>query len=357
MYSLENIKRISYPADLVMDLTKLYRFKGKDFYYEDVFKNSMENIVNETIVKDCMFSSKLLNLNVTENRMRLLLTKNSTPKTNDEKILANLKTVFTIIQNKGEELDLSTNEFLSLADLIFKGVTSIGYRTIKKEVRYNLLSERKNVSLREEFEKILNLYKSYLRKKEVEATQLATNLFVDVLNTKIFDKYNDFMCLIIYYCLLFKERFNVFKHISFFEMHYNSKPEFDTLVAEASYDWENGFSKTAPLNRLTINFMLDGYALIETRVQIKGMDKELKKLDLVATSILKLGEIFTKDEIRKANPDISESTINRALDYLKESGKIRPNGTGRNATWLRLDYGDTADIKTKQVNIFDILGE
>ena len=357
LYSIENVKRISYSADLVMDLTKLYRFKGKDFYYEDVFKNSMTTIVNETIYKDCMYASRLLNLNITENRMRLILTKDSNPKTNDERILANLKTVFTIIQNKGEQLDLSTNEFLSLADLIFKGVTVIGFRTAKTEVQFNLLREKKTVSMREEFEKIINLYKSFLKKKEVEATQLATNLFVDVLNTKIFDKYNDFMCLLIYYCLLFKERFNVFKHLSFFEMHYNSKPEFDAALAQASYDWGNGFSKTAPLNRLTINFMLDGYALIESKVQIKGMDKELKKLDLVATSILKLGEIFTKDEIRKANPDISESTINRALDYLKEKEKIRPNGTGRNATWIRLDYGNSNDIKSKQVNIFDLLGD
>ena len=49
MYSLENMKRISYQADLVMDLTKLYRFKGKDFYYEDVFKKQMNAVVNETI--------------------------------------------------------------------------------------------------------------------------------------------------------------------------------------------------------------------------------------------------------------------------------------------------------------------
>ena len=39
MYSLENMKRISYQADLVMDLTKLYRFKGKDFTMKMCLKN------------------------------------------------------------------------------------------------------------------------------------------------------------------------------------------------------------------------------------------------------------------------------------------------------------------------------
>ena len=35
-------------------------------------------------------------------------------------------------------------------------------------------------------------------------------------------------------------------------MHYNAKPAFDAAVSEASYEWQSGFSKTAPLNRLTI---------------------------------------------------------------------------------------------------------
>lgn len=356
MYSLQNIKRISYPADLVMDLTKLYRFKGKDFYYEDLFKNQMSTIVLETIYNDCAYAARLLELNISDNRIKLILTKDSTPKTNDEKILANLKSVFTIIQEKGEDLELAPNEFLALADRIFKGVLTVGFRTAKVDVQFNLLREKKTVSMRDNFEKILGLYKSYLYKKEVEATQLATNLFVDVMNTKIFDKYNDFLCLLIYYCLLFKERFNVFKHISFFEMHYNSRPEFEAALSEASYDWENGFSKTAPLNRLTINFMLDGYQLIEGRVQAKTFDKELKKIDMVASSILKLGEVFTKEEIRIQNKGVSESTINRALDYLKENEKIRPMGTGRNAKWMRINIDEQIDLKNKQASIFDFLG-
>lgn len=355
MYSLENIKRISYQADLVMDLTKLYRFKGKDFYYEDVFKNQMNNIVNETIYKDCLYAASLLNLNVSENRSRLVITKDSTPKTNDEKILANLKKVFTIIQEKGEELDLAPNEFLSLADKIFKGIVNVGFRTEKVEVQFNLLKEKKTVSRRDDFEKMLSLYKSYLRNREVETTQLATNLYVDVLNTKIFDKYNDFLCLLIYYCLLFKERFNVFKHFSFFEMHYNCRPEFEAAISEASYDWRNGYAKTDRLNRLTIRCMLDGYQMIEGKVQAQVLEKELRKLDQVATSILKLGENFTKDEIRKANPEASESTINRALEYLKKEKMVRPNGTGRNATWQNITTQDHVDLDNRQASIFDYL--
>lgn len=101
MYCLENMQRISYPSDLVMDLTKLYRFKGKDFYYEDIFKSDMQTIIKDTIERDTFFAAKVLNLDITENRTRLIIQKNSAPKNNDERILHNLKEVFKIIQLEG----------------------------------------------------------------------------------------------------------------------------------------------------------------------------------------------------------------------------------------------------------------
>ncbi|MDE6584930.1 MAG: hypothetical protein K2K15_05960, partial [Anaeroplasmataceae bacterium] len=126
MYSLENMQRISYPSDLVMDLTKLYRFKGKDFYYEDIFKSDMQTIVKDTIERDTFFAARVLNLQITENRLRLIIRKESTPKTNDEKILANLKEVFKIIQAQGNDLELTSNEFLALTKRIFGGVKEVG---------------------------------------------------------------------------------------------------------------------------------------------------------------------------------------------------------------------------------------
>ena len=182
MHCLENIKRISYPADLVMDLTRLYRFKGKDFYYEDIFKNEMQTIVKDTIERDTFFAARLLNLNITENRLRLIIRKNGVPKTNDEKILANLKEVFKIIQDKGTDLELTSNEFLALAKRIFGEVKEIGYATKVIDVQVNLLTEKKKISLRTQLDSMLSLYKKLLNSNQVEATQLATNFFIDITN-------------------------------------------------------------------------------------------------------------------------------------------------------------------------------
>ncbi len=355
MYCIENVERTNYPSDLVMDLTKLYCFKGKDFYYDALFKNDLQTMIKETIEKDTYYAGKLLKLNISENRYRLLISKNSQPKTNDERIVYNLKSVFKIIQDKGNELELRDNEFLSLAKKIFGGIKDVSYGSKAVEVRVNLLVENKKEYNRDKMKNLLNIYHRLLASEQVETTQLATNMYVDLANEKLYTDENEFMSLLIYYCLLCKERFNVFRFFSFFEEYYDQEEAFKSALTAASYDWGSGFTKTAVLNRLTINLMLKGYNQIEDKARAYGFDKGIKKIDSVESSILKLGEIFTKEEIRSKNPYLSDSTINRALDNLKKQNKIRPNGTGRSATWIRIVNTETFDPKNVQISLFDLI--
>ena len=68
MKCLSNVERATYPIELVMDLTKLYQFKGKDFYYEDFLKNHLDGIIRTTVEADTLAFCRILKLNVTENR-------------------------------------------------------------------------------------------------------------------------------------------------------------------------------------------------------------------------------------------------------------------------------------------------
>ena len=109
MNALANIKRINYRNDEVMKLIKLYQYKGKEFYYHNILKADRVYIAKQTIAKDTFFITKLLNLNITENRLRLLINKNSAPKTNDEKIVANIKKILEISVESAHDLELIQN--------------------------------------------------------------------------------------------------------------------------------------------------------------------------------------------------------------------------------------------------------
>ena len=68
-------------------------------------------------------------------------------------------------------------------------------------------------------------------------------------------------------------------------------------------------------------------------------EKELNKSNNIENSILKLDEIFTKEDLRKRHPNVSDATIDRTLKRLKDEDKIRPLGKGRSSKWQRIISG------------------
>ena len=354
MKCLSNVERATYPIELVMDLTKLYQFKGKDFYYEDFLKNHLDGIIRTTVEADTLAFCRILKLNVTENRLKLLIRKDSKPKTKEEIVAKNLKEVFDLIQAQSESIELTTNEFLQLGMRIFRKHTRIDFDNVVEIVKVNLLEDKKVVSKRINLQEELNLYTKQLIAGKVETTLLVTNFYVDILNQKIFNEFNEQLSLLILYCLLFRQRFNVFKYISFFEMYEKHFSEFDKAQAKASYRWDTGYSNTDDLNKLIITMLIEGYEKVEKMVQDTDFDKKLNKIDNVKAAIMKLPQTFTKAQISQMYPYISPTTINRALASLQEEGKISSNGTGRSATWNKIVEDEIFNAKGRQITLFDL---
>ena len=354
MGCLEKIENSIYPNDLVMDLTKLYQFKGKDFYYEEVLKQHLNGLVNCTIEKDVYFFSRILNLDVNDNRMKLLIKKDSNPKTKEEQVVKNLKQIFTLIQEKGTGIELTTNEFIQLASRMFKGYKRVDYKEDIVKVKENLLYVEKTFFRRKLLEDELTIYAKMLEKKTSEITLLCTKFYIDILNMQLYTEYSNEISLLILYCLLYRERFNVFKYISFFEKYYENIEEFKSLEAEASMNWSTGYNKTDSLNNKIIEILLESYMEVEKMIQDTDFDKNLKKIDNVKSAILRLPQTFTKADIKLQYGHISDSTLNRALDELKKENKIVSNGTGRSATWNRIVSSEIFTTKTKQMTLFEL---
>ena len=358
MECIKMVDNARFTVELVSSITKLYTYKGKDFYYEEILKNFMKNIISETIEKDVKYAARFLDLKVSDARMRSLLKKDSEPKTRDERIVSKLKGVFTLVQKIGTDLNLDSNEFLMLGTRIFEDDKKFGFAYTLLDSQMGLVTEKKRVSKRDEFQVEITAVKKALEDDEIEATQVITRYFIDALKQEYFTDYNEFMAILSTYCLLVSRRFNVFKYVSFFEFYYNKIEEFTHAIAKASYGYNEGFSDITELNNVIINLMIEGYKTVEGMTQDSRFNKDIKinKIDAACSAILSLGQNFTKNDIKEKCPYMSDSTINRALETLKESGKIISNGTGRSATWTKLIDNMDLSRRDRQINIFDMIG-
>ena len=336
MKALNNIGRISYANDSVMQLIRLYQYKGKEFYYHNILKNDASSMMKSTIAKDTFYMTKILGLNITENRLRLLINKDSLPRNNDERLVSNLKAIFEITYKKGHNFELKANSVLSLATRLYADIKLIRFDSRRVEVRDNLLVDVKDVSKRDLLTEILNKYQDLLSTEKYEILSLIVNFYIDFINLKPFKDDTEIIGLLLIFVLSIRERFDVSMYQSFFEFIYNNYAEFKQNVIAANYNYDSGFSHTEPLTNFLIRNLLDNYSHLELTIRNYEFDNKLNKSDNIENTINKAPNVFTKEDIRQKHPYVSDSTINRTLQRLRDEGKISPLGTGRSAKWVRV---------------------
>lgn len=348
MKALANIGRIQISNEVMLLLLSLYESKGKSFYYDDLFNRDVQAFEKKTMEINLISIAKHLDLSLSEARIKLFAKKKMVPRTKDEHLLANIRIALLQLQSNPNEFEFLVNEIYNLAKLISKDYEPIVFNTYDKSE--DGLLKTKKASKREDLEQLLSLFEKSLRSNKHELTQLISNFYVDFLNMNIFSKHNDKIGMIVLYALLLKH-FNVFKYVSFYKYFLNVKQTWDQGVITANYYWSSGFAQTDMLNRLLVDLLIKAYQEVDMMSHEYEFEKNLNKSDNIENSILKLTEIFTKEDLRKRHPNVSDATIDRTLKRLKDENKIRPLGRGRGSKWQRIIKGNKKAL-VEQLTLF-----
>ena len=141
---------------------------------------------------------------------------------------------------------------------------------------------------------------------------------------------------VLLYLLLLKADVQAVLYVSLFEMIYENKKEFDDLLKQACFAYNEGLPQILPFVRFFTKLILKLYERTDMIIKSYESDQNINKGDNIENTIMNLPNIFTKDEIRLIHPYVSESTINRALTKLRDENIIRPLGKGRSAKWLKV---------------------
>ncbi|XMB87318.1 hypothetical protein RJG79_05830 [Mycoplasmatota bacterium WC44] len=337
-----SLDRLLIPNDIVISLTEIYKHQGRQIYHNDIIKNDMKIIIEQTIERDIFYFSKLLELNITEGRLRALSTKEIMPKNNSEKTILNLKQALKNIFDNYESFEFSTNEIQSIHSHIFKSIANV--RFAKTEVKTKFHSQ-KTINKRNELDDLFAQVTQSYEKSSYEKVLLSVLLFIDFYNVKGFAEMNEYTSLVLIHLLLLKVGFDNFKYVSFFEYILNNFEDYRTALIAATFSYEEGLSQPLHMIRFFIKALKETYSDVEQIVKNHQFDKNLNKSYSIQNTIFKLPEIFQKDDLRRLHPYISDSTINRTLVRLREEGMIKPLGKGRSAKWIRLKNMDKFNIE------------
>ncbi|MDY0277667.1 MAG: hypothetical protein RBQ97_06250 [Acholeplasma sp.] len=348
MKAISNISRIQVRNETLMLLLDLYESKGKTFYYDDLFKKDIDAFLKKSLEEDIYEIAKYLNLDLTDARINLCAKRDFVPKNKDEQLLFNIKKVLYRIQNNSERFELIANEIHELGKTLGSNHTSVNWQKTKSEFEDGLFDNSNFKNTREALEKLISLYKSLIKAKEYELVNVNTNFYVDFVNMQIFDNLNDLIALFVLYSLIF-QTFPIFKYVSFFKHFRSLMKPWEYAINQANYNWASKFPQTDNLTELVYRMLIESYKEVDDFAYSYEFERDLNKSDSLENTILKFKKLFTKEDLREVHPTISDSTINRTLQRLKDERKIIVIGAGRSSKWQVIDVRDT---KFSRIELF-----
>lgn len=321
---LNNESQFVLPNDIIQKMMKIYKHMGARKYYDQLSLGDKQKIMELIVQRDSYFIFSMLDMNVSEQRIRLIITKNSLPRTNQEEILYNLKGLLHNYLFNFESISDSPQALNNLVNYLFKN-ENVHFRYQKKG------EEKTVVSLENDLETLYSKYKDM--EKNHEMLTLLFHYFLDFRFLSPFTDRNDIISLLIVYYNLVRLNVDCLNYVSFFEILYQKKQEFINSINKANVNWAEGISQTSDFLRFMFDLLLEMYEKRDQEMIKYESQLNENKGDSIEETILSFDKLFSKSDIRRHHPYVSESTINRVISKLSEDGKIVSTGKGRSAKW------------------------
>ena len=340
MHCLKNIRHSRIPNDVIRLYLKIYPFIGRNREMLQTVSRDFDVLSRQTVWLDSYFLSEHFGLTIIDARKRHLLTKDGRARNKDERFLKNIKAALARVHERNEAFNLQSIEIYDLLKFLYRDVEPVQAlqwaKSEKKKTRKKDLLASTHPTKREALDALIDAFKSVVKSEEYEISYVIVNFYIDFYNLAPFTRHNDVVALMVLYVLLTQSGYDSLHLSSFFELLHKRKAVFEKHVFDASHNWSEGLADVMGLHRFILEILLESYQSLHELLRNYTFDKQTNKSDYVENTINKLGDVFSKEEIRREHPTISESTINRTLKRMRDEKRIRPLGKGRSAKWMKL---------------------
>ncbi|MCK5763883.1 MAG: Fic family protein [Clostridiales bacterium] len=341
----EKLRQARIPMNIVKLIEKINEYKGKQDLYIKQSPQILEKLKEVAIVQSTKASNSIEGIVITDQRLKVIMNDNTNLKDRSEGEIAGYKDILNTIHTSYDGIPINFNIILQLHLDLYKYISTQGGVWKNHD---NIISEElpngetlirfKPVSAyatKEAMEELCELLNDSISTDEIEPLILTGTFILDFLCIHPFNDGNDRMSRLLTLLLLYKYDYLVGRYISLEKVIEESKSSYYKTLRKSSNNWHEGNYYIFAWLEYFLGTILAAYREFEDRVghieNIKG-NKEFQ----IEKAIKNVLGIFSKDDIRKSCPDISESTINRVFNKLKEDGTIEVLGKGRTAKWRRL---------------------
>jgi Fic family protein len=166
---------------------------------------------------------------------------------------------------------------------------------------------------------------------------LLSGLFVlDLLVIHPFEDGNGRVARLLTNAMLTDHRYTVGRYVSLEQAVAESADTYYQALLESTHGWHDGTADPWPWLGYFTSVIADAYTVFADRAAAAKTPGT--KQQRIREHILRHAPVtFRLADVRTAVPGVSNQTIHLVLEQLKNEGKVRADGTGRAATWTRMN--------------------
>lgn len=323
--------------EIVKKLTIINELKGEQRLFIEAHKDELKELFELAKIQSTEASNRIEGIFTVDDRLKNLVQQKTTPRNRDESEIAGYRDVLNTIHESYDFIPVNVNFFLQLHRDLYKYIGSVDggvFKTSNNIIREK--DENGNEKIRfnpvpawETPEALEDLCKAFKEAKdEVDPLILMGMFILDFLCIHPFNDGNGRMSRLLTLLLLYKSGFIVGKYISIEKIIEETKETYYEALQDSSIGWHDNNNDYKPFVNYMLGVIVSAYKEFESRVKLVANTK-LSKPERIREIIKAHIGTITKTEILATNPDISDTTVQRALAALLKKNEIKKIGGGR----------------------------
>lgn len=329
--------------EIVQLLAQIHEYKGT---HATVQEDELTHLIEIARIQSTEASNRMEGIYTSDERLQKIVKDKTTPCNRSEKEIAGYRDVLSMIHESHDYIPVKPGMILQLhRDLYKYSGMSIGghYKPSDNVIEEEDACGNKHVRFApvsawetpEAMERLCQSYNDLCNHGQYDPLLMIPVFILDFLCIHPFNDGNGRMSRLLTLLLLYRAGYNVGKYISIEKRIECTKDTYYDELQESSNGWHEEENDYIPFVTYQLGVILAAYREFLDRVKIVGENtrKPNRVRDIIKGH---LGKI-TKTEIMQQCPDISQTTVQRALNDLVKSGEIIKIGGGRytSYTWNR----------------------
>ena len=325
-------------------VSSLHEFKGRQALFASVKPDVLSSLVQIAKIQSTAASNKIEGICTTNARMKAIVADKSEPRNRNEEEIAGYRDVLATIHESYDAIPITPNTILQLHRDLCAHVSrqGIGGRWKGSD---NVISETDSTGLRrirfrpmsafetpEAMERLCRAFREAREDATYDELFLIALFVLDFLCIHPFDDGNGRMSRLLTLLLLYQSGYEVGKYISLEMAIERSKDTYYEALRASSDGWLAGINDSEPFIRYFLGSILKCYRLFEERIA-DVLGAGMSMTDRIRNVFTRTTGTLSKSQILAVCPDISETTIERALKQFLDEGLIRKIGGGRGTSY------------------------